>query len=94
MGIACPPCKPRRKRHRPCRWPCPGDPTPPFLRRQLEQSRSGGGRAEPLGQLQTSQSHVLGSKPDYQRILDEQGQVLRGMELVVGPVSRPPARIR
>lgn len=67
---------------------------PPFLCRQLERSRGGSGPAEPLGQLQTSQSHVLGSKPDYQRILDEQGQVLRCMELVVGPVSCPPVRIR
>ncbi|NWR63171.1 DSN1 protein, partial [Bucorvus abyssinicus] len=56
--------------------------------RQLERSRGDGGRAEPLRHLQTSQSHVLGSKPDYQRILDEQGQVLHCMELVLDELQQ------
>ncbi|KFQ79714.1 Kinetochore-associated protein DSN1, partial [Phoenicopterus ruber ruber] len=40
------------------------------MSRQLEECRSAGGRAEPPSYPQTSQAHVLGSKPDSPRILD------------------------
>ncbi|KAM6330525.1 kinetochore-associated protein DSN1 homolog isoform 2-T2 [Alca torda] len=52
------------------------------MSRQLEGRRRNGGRAEPLRHLHTSQAHVLRSKPDYQRILDAQGEVLSCMELL------------
>ncbi|XP_010122622.1 PREDICTED: kinetochore-associated protein DSN1 homolog, partial [Chlamydotis macqueenii] len=52
------------------------------MSRRLQECRSTGGQAEPLGYLQTSQAEVLGTKPDYQKILDEQGEVLSCMELV------------
>ena len=55
--------------------------------RQLEECRSKEGRAEPPNYLQTSQAEVLSTKPNYQRILDEQGEVLSCMELVVRPLS-------
>uniref|UniRef100_A0A8C0EPH5 DSN1 component of MIS12 kinetochore complex n=1 Tax=Bubo bubo TaxID=30461 RepID=A0A8C0EPH5_BUBBB len=45
-------------------------------------------QAEPLSDLQTSQAHVLGTKPNYQQILDEQGQVLRCLELVLDELQQ------
>ncbi|NXG50977.1 DSN1 protein, partial [Psilopogon haemacephalus] len=51
--------------------------------RQLEQCRSRQGQAEPQEHLQTSQAEVLSSKPNYQQILDEQGEVLSFMQLVL-----------
>ncbi|KFZ52163.1 Kinetochore-associated protein DSN1, partial [Antrostomus carolinensis] len=53
------------------------------MSRQLEECKRNGGEAEPLSYLQTSQAKVLGTKPNYQKILDDQGQVLSCMELVV-----------
>ncbi|NWW92714.1 DSN1 protein, partial [Rhynochetos jubatus] len=53
------------------------------MARRLEAGRSGPGRAEPLSHLQTSQSQILSSKPNYQQILDDQGEVLSSMELVL-----------
>ncbi|NXI95313.1 DSN1 protein, partial [Psophia crepitans] len=56
--------------------------------RQLEECRRNPGRAAPLTYLQTSQAGVLSSKPDYQRILDEQQEVLRCVELVLDEVRQ------
>ncbi|NXQ96175.1 DSN1 protein, partial [Sagittarius serpentarius] len=56
------------------------------MSRQLEECRRSRGPAEPRSYLQTSQAQVLGCKPNYQQILDDQGEVLSCMELVV---SRP-----
>lgn len=53
------------------------------FRRRLEEHRQNGGAAERPSPLQPSQAHVLGTKPNYQQILDEQGEVLSFMELVV-----------
>ncbi|NWH25631.1 DSN1 protein, partial [Grus americana] len=56
--------------------------------RRLEECRRSRGRAEPLSSLQTSQAGVLGTKPDYQKILEEQGEVLRCMELVLDELQQ------
>ncbi|NXG94524.1 DSN1 protein, partial [Stercorarius parasiticus] len=58
------------------------------MSRQLEGCRRDGGRAEPLSHLHTSQAHVLRSKPDYQQILDAQGEVLSCMELVLDELQQ------
>ncbi|XP_074786022.1 kinetochore-associated protein DSN1 homolog [Athene noctua] len=58
------------------------------MARRLEESRQTQGQAEPLGDLQTSQAHVLSTKPNYQQILDEQGQVLRCLELVLDELQQ------
>ncbi|NXA16934.1 DSN1 protein, partial [Ibidorhyncha struthersii] len=58
------------------------------MSRQLEGRRKDGGRAEPLAYLHTSQAQVLRSKPDYQKILDEQGEVLSSMELVLDELQQ------
>lgn len=54
-----------------------------MLCRQLEECKRSRGQAEPCSYLQTSQAQVLATKPNYQKILDEQGEVLSCMELVV-----------
>ncbi|XP_009953463.1 PREDICTED: kinetochore-associated protein DSN1 homolog, partial [Leptosomus discolor] len=56
--------------------------------RQLEECRRDGGRAEPPTYLQTSQAEVLRSKPNYQKILDDQGEVLSCMELVLDELQQ------
>ncbi|KAF1552300.1 hypothetical protein FQV19_0015195, partial [Eudyptula minor] len=56
--------------------------------RQLEECERNGGQAEPPNYLQTSQAGVLGSKPDYQKILDDQGEVLSCMELVLDELQQ------
>ncbi|NXN19200.1 DSN1 protein, partial [Indicator maculatus] len=53
------------------------------ISRQLEQCKRKEGRTEPQDYLQTSQAEVLSSKPNYQQILDEQGEVLSFMQLVL-----------
>ncbi|NXF65478.1 DSN1 protein, partial [Ciccaba nigrolineata] len=58
------------------------------MARRLEEGRRTQGQAEPLSDLQTSQAHVLGTKPNYQQILDEQGQVLRCLELVLDELQQ------
>ncbi|NXE15734.1 DSN1 protein, partial [Lophotis ruficrista] len=58
------------------------------MSRQLEECRRKGGQAEPLGHLQTSQAQVLSTKPDYQKILDDQGEVLSCMELVLDELQQ------
>ncbi|KAM6394851.1 kinetochore-associated protein DSN1 homolog [Rhynochetos jubatus] len=58
------------------------------MARRLEAGRSGPGRAEPLSHLQTSQSQILSSKPNYQQILDDQGEVLSSMELVLDELQQ------
>ncbi|XP_074881296.1 multivesicular body subunit 12A isoform X1 [Buteo buteo] len=52
------------------------------ISRQLEECKRSRGQAEPCSYLQTSQAQVLATKPNYQKILDEQGEVLSCMELV------------
>ncbi|XP_061871694.1 kinetochore-associated protein DSN1 homolog [Colius striatus] len=56
--------------------------------RQLEHSRKSPGQAEPPDYLHTSQAQVLGSKPNYQQILDEQGEVLSCVELAVDELQQ------
>ncbi|KAK0675999.1 DSN1 protein, partial [Pygoscelis papua] len=56
--------------------------------RQLEERERDGGQAAPPDYLQTSQAQVLGSKPDYQKILDDQGEVLSCMELVLDELQQ------
>ncbi|XP_064899953.1 kinetochore-associated protein DSN1 homolog isoform X1 [Columba livia] len=56
--------------------------------RRLEEHRQNGGAAERPSPLQPSQAHVLGTKPNYQQILDEQGEVLSFMELVLDELQQ------
>ncbi|XP_075302104.1 kinetochore-associated protein DSN1 homolog [Opisthocomus hoazin] len=58
------------------------------MARRLEEGRRSRGAAEPPAYLQTSQGSVLGSKPDYQQILDDQGEVLSSMELVLDELQQ------
>ncbi|NXF39753.1 DSN1 protein, partial [Nyctibius bracteatus] len=58
------------------------------MARRLEECRGSGGQAEPLEYLQTSQAKVLSSKPNYQKILDDQGEVLSCMELVLDELQQ------
>ncbi|NWH71694.1 DSN1 protein, partial [Piaya cayana] len=58
------------------------------LRRQLEQSRQQRGETAPHDSLQSSQAAVLRTKPDYQQLLDEQGEVLSCMELVLDELQQ------
>ncbi|NXK13764.1 DSN1 protein, partial [Herpetotheres cachinnans] len=58
------------------------------MSRQLEECRQRGGQAEPPAYLQTSQAQVLSSKPDYQKILDEQGEVFCCVELVLDELQQ------
>ncbi|KAM8793868.1 kinetochore-associated protein DSN1 homolog [Eudromia elegans] len=53
------------------------------MSRRLEECKTNGGKAEPEDYLGTSQAEVLSSKPDYRKILDEQGEVFACMELVL-----------
>ncbi|NXT94818.1 DSN1 protein, partial [Anhinga rufa] len=56
--------------------------------RRLEECRRSQGRAEPLSYLQTSQARVLSTKPDYQKILADQGHVMSCMELVLDELQQ------
>ncbi|NWY59773.1 DSN1 protein, partial [Chionis minor] len=56
--------------------------------RQLEGCRRDAGRAEPLDYLHTSQAEVLRSKPNYQEILDAQGEALSCTELVLDELQQ------
>ncbi|NXL67704.1 DSN1 protein, partial [Chordeiles acutipennis] len=58
------------------------------MSRQLEECKRNGGEAEPLSYLQTSQAEVLSGKPNYQKILDDQGEVLSCMELVLDELQQ------
>ncbi|NXI68421.1 DSN1 protein, partial [Anseranas semipalmata] len=58
------------------------------MSRQLEECKANQGQAEPLDYLETSQAKVLSSKPNYQKILDEQGEVLNCMELVLDELQQ------
>ncbi|XP_009697553.1 PREDICTED: kinetochore-associated protein DSN1 homolog, partial [Cariama cristata] len=58
------------------------------MSRQLEECKKDRGQAEPLTYLQTSQGHVLSSKPNYQKILEDQGEVLSCMELVIDELQQ------
>ncbi|XP_059689034.1 kinetochore-associated protein DSN1 homolog [Gavia stellata] len=58
------------------------------MSRQLEERRRRGGQAEPPPSLPTSQAAVLGSKPDYQRLLDEQGEVVSCVELALDELQQ------
>ncbi|NWZ60035.1 DSN1 protein, partial [Haliaeetus albicilla] len=58
------------------------------ISRQLEECKRSRGQAEPCSYLQTSQAQVLATKPNYQKILDEQGEVLSCMELVLDELQQ------
>ncbi|NXV84729.1 DSN1 protein, partial [Calonectris borealis] len=58
------------------------------MSRQLEERRGKGGRAEPAPHLQTSQAGVFSGKPNYQQILDDQGEVLSCVELVLDELQQ------
>uniref|UniRef100_A0A8B9SHN9 Kinetochore-associated protein DSN1-like protein n=1 Tax=Anas platyrhynchos TaxID=8839 RepID=A0A8B9SHN9_ANAPL len=53
------------------------------MARQLEECKANQGHAEPPNYLETSQAEVLSSKPNYQAVLDAQGEGLKCMELVL-----------
>ncbi|NXD17889.1 DSN1 protein, partial [Nothocercus nigrocapillus] len=57
------------------------------MSRQLEEFKANGGNAEPENYLGTSQAEVLRSKPNYQKILDDQAEVFACMELVVSELE-------
>ncbi|XP_068027384.1 LOW QUALITY PROTEIN: kinetochore-associated protein DSN1 homolog [Melanerpes formicivorus] len=56
--------------------------------RQLEECRRKEGVAEPEDYLQSSQAEVLRTKPNYQQVLDEQGEVLDFMQLVLDELQQ------
>lgn len=56
--------------------------------KQLEDCKSKQGRAEAPDYLHTSQAEVLSTKPNYQSILDEQGEVLSCMELALDELQQ------
>ncbi|NXI35228.1 DSN1 protein, partial [Galbula dea] len=57
--------------------------------RQLEEcKRSSRSQAEPGDYLQTSQGQIISSKPNYQQILEQQGEVLSCMELVFNELQQ------
>ncbi|KFU83511.1 Kinetochore-associated protein DSN1, partial [Chaetura pelagica] len=58
------------------------------MSRQLEGIQRDPSLVEPLSYLQTSQASVLSSKPNYQQILDSQGEVLTSMELVLNELQQ------
>ncbi|NWI69193.1 DSN1 protein, partial [Todus mexicanus] len=58
------------------------------MARQLEECRRNGGRAQPADCLRSSVADVLKSKPDYQKILDEQREGLNSVELVLDEVQQ------
>nr|XP_009688341.1 PREDICTED: kinetochore-associated protein DSN1 homolog [Struthio camelus australis] len=58
------------------------------MSRQLEECKTNQGHAEPQNYLGTSQAKVLGSKPNYQKILDDQGEVFTCMELVLDELQQ------
>ncbi|NWI34728.1 DSN1 protein, partial [Sula dactylatra] len=62
--------------------------TAEYMSRQLEECRRSQGQAEPLSYLQTSQAQVFSTKPDYQKILADQGEVLSCMELVLDELQQ------
>ncbi|NXT43864.1 DSN1 protein, partial [Pelecanoides urinatrix] len=58
------------------------------MSRRLEEGRGKAGRAEPAPHLQTSQADVFSTKPNYQQILDDQGEVLSCVELVLDELQQ------
>ncbi|KAJ6652968.1 hypothetical protein lerEdw1_010237 [Lerista edwardsae] len=58
------------------------------ISRQLQQCKLNQVPKEPLSYLGTSQAHVLQAKPDYQKILDCQGEVFDNMELVLNDIHQ------
>ncbi|KAM6294092.1 kinetochore-associated protein DSN1 homolog [Aegotheles albertisi] len=58
------------------------------MSRQLAGCQRDPGTAELPALLQSSQAAVLGSKPDYQRVLEEQGEVFSCMELVLDELQQ------
>ncbi|NXL10003.1 DSN1 protein, partial [Mesembrinibis cayennensis] len=58
------------------------------MARRLEECKRNGGRAEPRCYLRSSQAAVLGTKPNYQQILAEQGEVLSCVELVLDELQQ------
>ncbi|XP_025903931.1 kinetochore-associated protein DSN1 homolog [Nothoprocta perdicaria] len=53
------------------------------MSRRLEECKLKGGNVEPESYLGSSQAEVVLSKPDYQKILDDQREVFTCMELVL-----------
>ncbi|NXH74021.1 DSN1 protein, partial [Hydrobates tethys] len=58
------------------------------ISRRLEERERDPARAEPASYLRTSQAKVLSTKPNYQQILDEQGEVLSCLELVLDELQQ------
>ncbi|XP_067170804.1 kinetochore-associated protein DSN1 homolog [Apteryx mantelli] len=58
------------------------------MSRQLEECKTNQGYTEPQNCLGTSQAKVLSSKPNYQNILDDQGEVFACMELVLDELQQ------
>ncbi|KAH0628963.1 hypothetical protein JD844_010639 [Phrynosoma platyrhinos] len=58
------------------------------IARQLQQSELKQGSEEPCCYLGTSQAQVLQAKPDYQKILDHQGEVFYDLERVLDEIHQ------
>ncbi|XP_053869037.1 kinetochore-associated protein DSN1 homolog [Malaclemys terrapin pileata] len=58
------------------------------MSRQLEQCKTNEVQVEPASYLGASQAKVLSSKPNYQKILDSQGEVFDCMELVLDELQQ------
>ncbi|XP_074836041.1 kinetochore-associated protein DSN1 homolog isoform X2 [Carettochelys insculpta] len=58
------------------------------MSRQLEHCKTNEVQVEPGSYLGASQSKILSSKPDYQKILDSQGEVLECMELMMDELQQ------
>ncbi|XP_060619841.2 kinetochore-associated protein DSN1 homolog isoform X1 [Anolis sagrei] len=56
--------------------------------RQLQQCELKQGPEDPSSYLGTSQAHVLQTKPDYQKIVDRQGDVLYDIERVLDEINQ------
>nr|XP_056705598.1 kinetochore-associated protein DSN1 homolog [Euleptes europaea] len=55
---------------------------------QLQQCKLRLAPEEPVSYLGTSQAHVLQAKPDYQEILDSQGELFDSMELALDEIHQ------
>uniref|UniRef100_A0A8C0JAP2 DSN1 component of MIS12 kinetochore complex n=1 Tax=Chelonoidis abingdonii TaxID=106734 RepID=A0A8C0JAP2_CHEAB len=59
-----------------------------FFSRQLERCKTNDMQVEPASYLGASQAKVLSSKPNYQKILDSQGEVFDCMELMLDELQQ------
>lgn len=55
---------------------------------ELEQGKVAGARLEPIPEMENSQMDVIGSKPDYQHILDQDVLTFQSMECTVDQLQQ------